>query len=126
MRRLIRIRKRIFLDTGGRTREWKKMKKKVEKLIKKRRKVYQDSQRIALLADDGDRNFFKNTKNYLSKQRPRPFDVMDLFPGRSESAVAELLAAHFNEISNEFEPINPSRDIPRTYSRPIPPLPLGK
>ena len=98
------------------------MKKKVERLIKKRRKIYQDSQRIALLSEDGDRNFFKNTKNYMSKERPRPFDVMDLFPGRSEADVAELLAEHFNQISGEFLPLDPSRDIPRTYSSPIPNL----
>ena len=88
VKRLIKARKRIFIETGGRTPEWKRMKKKVERLIKKRQKTYQDSQRIALLADDGNRNFFKNTKNYLSKERPKPFDAMDLFPGKAEQEVA--------------------------------------
>ena len=119
VRRLIRARKRIFIETRGRSPAWKKMKRKVEKLIKKRRKVYHDSQRIALLAEDGQRNFFKNTKNYMSKQRPRPFEVMDLFPGKQEAEVAEILAAHFNEISNEFRPLNPVTDIPKTHSVPI-------
>ena len=120
VRRLIRVRKRIFLDTGGRTPEWKKVKRKVEKLIKKRQKIYHDTQREALLADDSQRNFFRNTKNYMSKQRPVPFEVMDLFPGHEENEVAEILAAHFNEISNEFSPIDPTRDIPRTFSSPLP------
>ena len=119
---MIKTRKRIFVETGGRTLEWKKYKKKVEKFIKRRQKIYQDSQRLALLADDGHRNFFKNTKNYMSKQRPKPFDVMDLFPGKSEGEVSEILASHFNEISNEFSPINPAKDIPRTHSVPLPVL----
>ena len=96
------------------------MKKRVEKLIKKRQKVYHDSQRIALLAEEGQRNFFRNTKNYVSKQRPVPFDVMDIFPGKNKAEVAELLADHFIEISNEFVPLDPSKDIPMTHSIPVP------
>ena len=119
VRRLIRRRKRIFKDSGGRTLERKKAKKKVEQLIAKRRKVYQDSQREALLAADADRNFFRNTKNYMSKERPPPFDVMNLFPGKAEAEVAETLAVHFNRISQEFVPLDHRRDIPRTFSRPI-------
>ena len=120
IKKMIKARKRIFIETMGRSPEWKKMKKRIERLIRKRQKIFQDSQRIALLADDGDRNFFKNTKNYLSKQRPVPFEVLDLFPGKTELEVSEILAAHFNEISNEFEPLNPARDIPRTFSKELP------
>ena len=87
-------------------------KRKVTDLIEKRCKRYQEDQKESLLADDGGRTFFKQTKTNLSKQRPRPFDVMDMFPGRDESYVAEHLASHFNEISNEFEPLDFSKDIP--------------
>ena len=121
VKRLIKARKRIFKDTGGRTKEWKTMKKKVDKLIKKRRKIYQDSQRETLLAADASRNFFRSTKNYMSKQRPTPFDVMDLFPGRTEQDVSELLADHFNSVSNEFSPLQ-RNEIPTMYSADIPAL----
>ena len=119
VKKLIRARKRIFIDTGGRTAEWKRMKKIVAKVIEKRCKKFQESQKIALLSEDGGRNFFKQTKNYLSKQRPKAFDVMDMFPGRSEVEVANLLADHFNKISREFQPLQPN-EIPLTYSKPIP------
>ena len=121
VRRLIRVRKRIFKDTGGRTDEWKKVKKKCERLIKKRRKVYEESQKLALLADDADRNFFRNTKNYMSKQRSPPFDVLDLFPGKTEQEAAELLAVHFNSISNEFHPLLPDQ-VPITRAKQLPVL----
>ena len=98
------------------------MKKKVSRLIKKRQKRYQDLQRLALLAEDSQRNFFKNTKNYLSKERPRPFDVMDPFPGQSKQEVPELLASHFNEISNEFLPLSHYEDVPHTFSKALPRL----
>ena len=95
------------------------MKKRVEKLIKKRQKIYRDSQRETLLAPDAARNFFRSTKNHMSKQRPAPFDVRNMFPGKNERDVSKLLAKHFNTISNEFKPLN-TNDIPTTYSKPMP------
>ena len=121
IKKQIRRRKRLFKDSGGRTPEWKRLKKKIQKQIDARCKVYQESQKIALLASDGLRSFFKNTKNYLSKQRPKAFDVMDLFPGKQEAEVSELLAVHFNAISSEFNPLS-DQDIPQTYDRQLPTL----
>ena len=121
IKKLIKARKRIYKETGGRTPEWKRMKKRIANLIDKRCKIYQESQKMALLGEDGARNFFKQTKNYMSKQRPVPFDVMNLFPGRSEQDVAELLAVHFNSISNEFEPLERG-DVPVTFDNTLPVL----
>ena len=96
---LIKGRKRVYKNARNvRTPEWKELKKRTDKLIA-RRKKYQDSQKLKILADDADRNFFQNAKNYMSKQRPKPFDVLDLFPDKSESEAAELLSEHFNTIS---------------------------
>ena len=74
-----------------------------------------------MLAEDGIRNFFKNTKNYMSKQRPVPFDVMNLFPGKSEAVVAEELAQHFNAISSEFTLLQ-REEIPKTHDKVLPVL----
>ena len=90
-----------------------------EELIARRRVKYVLSQKDALLAADGDRHFFKNVKNYRSKQRPMPFDVKSLFPGLSSLEVAEKLADHFNKISSEFEPLEASQ-IPVTKDRRLP------
>ena len=76
------------------------------------------------MKEDAARDFFKQTKNYMSKQRPAPIDPVNLFPGLSEQEVAELLAKHFNEISNEFVPLDYNEDIPKTFNQPIPPLPV--
>ena len=97
------------------------MKKLTERMIEKRRGRYALSQKDALMAKDGDRNFFKNVRNYRSKERPVPFDVTTLFPGRSDVEVAEELAGHFNKISMEFSPLEPS-EIPVTSDRSLPML----
>ena len=88
------------------------MKKKTTELIEKQCKTYQESQKAQLLSDNGGGAFFKQIKNYLSKERPKPFEAMDIYPGQSESEVADLLAAHFNTISNEFTPLDHLTDIP--------------
>ena len=119
IKKLIRARKRVYKDTEKRKGEWKELKRKTEELIEKRKKKFQDSQKLKLLADDAERNFYRNTKNYLSKQRPKPFDVLDIFPGKSETEASELLAHHFNTISCEFDPLVRT-DIPSTFSSPLP------
>ena len=83
--------------------------------------MYQDSQRLVLLANDGDRCFFKNIKSYMTKEKPKPFDVSSLFPGKTDNEVAEMLAEHFNSISREFVPREPG-NIPITYPQSIPKL----
>ena len=85
------------------------MRKVVEDLVEKRREGYPGSQKDALLAGDGDRNFFKNVKNYRSSKKQTPFDVRTLFPGKSGQEVAEILAEHYNKICSEFNLWSPTK-----------------
>ena len=77
-----------------------KLKKATKRLLKKRMWIYQDNQRLVLLAGDGDRSFFKNVKAYMTKEKQKPFSVSSLFPGKSDAEAAEILALHFNKISS--------------------------
>ena len=74
-----------------------------------------------LLVDDARRNFFRNVKALQTRDRPKPFNVRSLFPGRTDEEVAESLAEFFNKISSEFQPLEPA-DIPRTHRRVLPNL----
>ena len=49
--------------------------------------------------------------------------MADIFPGRSEQDILEHLAAHFNGISSEIQPLNHVTDIPPARSRQLPILP---
>ena len=117
MRRLIKKRKAVY-KTSGRSPYWKKLKKTVQELIGKRKEKYQKSQKICLLADDAERHFLKNCKTYQTKDRPTPFDPRLLYPGKTDVEVAQALAEHFNAISKEFRPLEPSQ-IPSTFSSPL-------
>ena len=54
------------------------------------------------LADDSERSYFKNVKSYKSAERPKPYDVWLLFPGKSDQEVANTLADYFTEVLNKF------------------------
>ena len=77
-----------------------------------------DSQRLVLLESDSERVFFKNIKSYGSHDKPTPFDVRLLLPDMTDTERAAVLADHFNTISSEFTPLEPS-DIPVTRGREI-------
>ena len=62
VKKLIKGRKRVFVQTGGRTADWKDVKKKVSQLIKRRCKKFQENQKAQLLADEGDSVFQTNQK----------------------------------------------------------------
>ena len=120
VRRRIRRRRAIY-RLEGRSASWKRLKKDTSALIKRRMLKYQDSQRVALLDGEGHRSFFKNAKSYMTRQKPKPFEVTSLFPGKTDLEVAEILSAHFNVISQEFVALEPT-DIPKTYPQSIPKL----
>ena len=82
---------------------------------------YMQSQREVLLIDDANRNFFKNAKAFRNGEKPKEFDVCSLMPDEDDYAVAEALAVHFNAISSEFQPLEPS-DIPPAPRKVLPVL----
>ena len=120
IRKMVRDRKGIY-RREGRSSKWRRLKKVTTDLINRRRAVYLESQKDCLLVEDAMRNFFRNVKAFKSKERPKAFDPLELFPGSSEEEVAEELAGYFNRISSEFQPLEPT-DIPRTHSRKLPVL----
>ena len=120
IRKLVKKRKGVY-RREGRSEKWCKLKRITDELMRKQRLIYLQSQKDCLLVDDTRRNFFRNVKAFQSKECPKSFVPMSLFPGRSEVEVAGELATYFNRISAEFQPLEPS-DIPRTHDRDLPVL----
>ena len=114
----IKKKKAVFKDEG-RSRRWKAIEKDLDKYLEKQRLKFLDRERKKFLGKDGPKNFFKNVKSFNSAEKPKVFDVRSLKPGASDKEVAEDVATFFNQISQEFEPLDPF-DIPSTYSRQLP------
>ena len=119
LRKLIRKRMDIFLEDGWRSPRWKEMKKKTDDMLRERKRGYLDTQKGHILAEDANRNFFRHVKSFSSIEKPKQYDVRELFPGKNDSEVAEELAKYFNAVSDEFEPLEPAQ-IPETRGRLIP------
>ena len=115
---------RKIYDREGRSKYWKTLGRKTDRLIRKRARKYIENQKLTLTAPDAARAFHKNVKAYKSKEKPVEFDVRQLYEGCEDSEVAEKLAEHFNAISQEFDGLNPD-EIPVSQSLTLPPLHPG-
>ena len=65
-----------------------------DELICDRRRVYLDSQKDCLLVEDATHKIFRNVKAFKTKDRPKAFDPMSCFPGKSGTEVAGELASY--------------------------------
>ena len=110
VRRLWRKRRKVY-DREGRSKLWRKLKNRSDKLIEKRAERYMQKQKQILTAPDATRSFYKNVKAYKSKEKPATFDVRDLYNGKGDSEVAEALADHFSAISNEFNGLDDNLEL---------------
>ena len=69
--------------------------KRVDEIVKERKKGYIGNQKDHLLNDEASRNFFTHVKNFSKFERPEQFDVRTLLPGKQNKEVAEELADYF-------------------------------
>ena len=101
IRRMNKKRRKIY-DKEGRSGTWWKMKKEMGEIIRKRAEKFVENQKKKFLGKDAMRSFYKNVKALDSKEKPKDFDVRDLFPGKSDFQVAEKVADHFSAINAEL------------------------
>ena len=120
LRKLWKKRRRIY-DREGRSRRWRRLKKKTAEIYRERAAGYLKIQKDKLTGPDASRLFFKHVKAYSSKEKPRIFEVTDLFPDASSQEVAEKLADHFSSVAGKQTPLEPG-DIPTSYDKPRPRL----
>ena len=104
IRRLIKIRKRVFKNEG-RSKTWKRLKKEIQKLIKIAKSEHFD--KIKKLAHEANNpsSYFRAMKKMSSEETTKQWDIRNLFPGLSDAEIAEKVAVFFMRISDEFEPL---------------------
>ena len=120
LRRLWKKRRKIY-DREGRSKRWRKLKKKSASIYRERAAKYIQIQKDKLTGPDASKHFFKHVKSYSCKEKPKIFKVGDLFPHLSEKQTAEKLADHFSTVAGPQAPLEQA-DIPSSYSKPRPVL----
>ena len=117
-KKIINKKKAVYKAEGNSAR-WQAIRDKLDAHLEKRQEFYLERQRDKMTGPDASVQFFKNVKAYSTHEKPRDFDVRDLYPDKNDSEVATLVAEYFNRISAEFQPLEP-KDIPATYHRDLP------
>lgn len=119
-RKKVKKKKAVYRDEN-RSPRWKAVQEDLEKYLAARREKFLSKQRKNLSSPEGSREFHRNVRNFSSYEKPPTFDIRALKPNMSDKDLAEDVATFFNQISQEFEPLDPF-SIPRTYERQLPRL----
>ena len=104
IRRAIRKRKRRY-KKHGRDAIWKEMKKETDRMIGESKKRYVDRVEEKCRIARNSQAYFQAIKRLNCKEAPVIWNIMQMFPNLSAREIAEKVAAFFNSISNEYEPL---------------------
>ena len=84
-------RKRLFWQEGGkRTAAWKEKKKETEELVKEMKKNYMNNQKEHILAKDANIIFFRHVKTFSRLEKPKQFDVRQVFDKKTDKEIRNL------------------------------------
>ena len=120
LRDMIRRRRRLFRKNRRRG-NWISLKNKISEIATARKA--RDNKNIleGFLKNTDSRNFHRVVKRLLGENSPPKWSPESMYPDKTQREAAEELAAFFNNISSEYEPLAWG-DVPATFSRPLPPL----
>ena len=121
IRDLISNRRTIFKTDEKRSLRWKQVKNRVRKIVRRRKKRFDDHILAKFEADTNPGNFFKHIDGLLGANTKPRWSPMDMYPSHKPLEAAEDLAAFFNAISSEYSPLDMSR-VPSTHHRQLPML----
>ena len=117
-------RKRAIYRDEGKSERWLNARDDLDRYLEVRQEKFLEGQRNKFSKPESARQFAHNVRNYNSAEKPKMFDVMDLMPLKTHEEAAEDVAKYFNQISHEFDPLQPWQ-VPQTYHRQLPRLTPG-
>ena len=121
IRNEIANRRKIFRKDKKRSDRWKVLKKRTNSAIKTRRKGHDEHILAKFESESNPGKFFQLIKSLAGKNTNQRWSPTAMYPGVDARTVADNLAAYFNSISSQYEPLLPDQ-IPTTFSKPLPAL----
>ena len=119
-RRHVNKKMRIY-KKEGKTERYRLASIKCQEVISEAKKVFVDNIIDKCKKAKNSRGYYKAVKMLNSKEAPIVWHICTMFPGKDENEIAEIVAAFFNAISQEFPPLpNPSRPWNRDMPEIIP------
>ena len=113
-----RMKRRLAIFRNeGRSELWKRIDKGIKNTIKFRKKMYEENM-SKRLSDAGRSGQWYSIYRFLtSDDMPRRWQITELNPGQNPKELANDLANHFSQITNEGRPLI-KEDIPRSSKGP--------
>ena len=106
MRRLIRRKKRAFRKWGKSEVYWQKA-NRAENEIKENKMRFFDKVKKKVVDSNNPREYYRAIKLLQTDDSSPQWSIKSLFPSLSDSEISEKSAEFFNDISNEFTPVDP-------------------
>ena len=119
IRKLIKRRRAIF-KKHGRNAAWKAMKKKTRRIIRERRKAYNQDKKDKIMRGEPTR-FHQCVRALIDNDKKKDWTPLQLYDNASEAQTAENLAAYFNDISNQYTSLQ-EHQIPDSFEQEKPML----
>ena len=119
IRKEIEAQRQIFRTDKCRSDRWKSVKNALSIKITKRRKKQDQNVLDKFKSETNAGKFFHHIACLLGKNSGPRWSPEQLYPGQSKEEVANNLAAFFNQISSQYEPLKPE-EIPTTTLRTLP------
>ena len=122
LRKDIAARRRIFrTDKHSRSDRWKKVKAKISRQVRKRKKNHDQFILQKFINESNPGKFFNHLQSLLGTSSQGKWSPLQMYPGTDKKEVANNLATFYNDISNQYKPLDLNK-IPRTFDRLLPVL----
>ena len=120
IRDLIRKRRRLFRRIRRRD-NWRTLKDKISGIVEERKKKNNERILQGFLRNSDSKNFHRTVRKLLGESPSPRWTPQSLYPDKSATETAEVLADFFNNISKEYPPLMPN-EVPMSYDRQLPSL----
>ena len=119
IKKRIKSRKKTYRREGNkRGTGWRKKKKETARLVKEAKNNFY-MRYVEQAKKTNDPGLYYKAVNQLKEsEAPKPFNVTDLFPGRTENDAAERAADYFVKVAERLEPLKETR-MPTFATRPL-------
>ena len=107
IKKKITNRKKEFKRSRNKRSElWHIMKAETDDMIKKAKKEYYDNMKCLAKSRDNPSLYYKAVARLKDAEKASQFDILDLFPGKTEEQAGSEIADFFNKITDNYTPLD--------------------
>ena len=106
IKKIIRRKKREY-KRARRSDRWRQLQRRSEDMIAASREKFFNGVKNDMQVSGNSRDYFNAVRKLAATdgEKPRPWTINSMFPGESDAAVADKVATYFNQISQEYAPL---------------------